>query len=182
METYINIGNYNRLGEKVIQSRIDSIANFYSSDNYIGVDQMIVYGDDDTIIRVYSKFNYLEYASKEFYESNKWGLTINIISYDEWLCKKPTKDTPEQEKHNHYIYLLKDNLSFALMTMSGDIADDYITLLDYSDISEVNVYTADFLLNSVSSGINMDKFYQIPVKSSDHATINDVFDFLKKEK
>lgn len=182
METYINIGNYNRLGEKVIQSRIDSIANFYSSDNYIGVDQMIVYGDDDTIIRVYSKFNYLEYASKEFYESNKWGLTINIISYDEWLCKKPTKDTPELKKHNHYIYLLKDNLSFALMTLSGNIADDYITLLDYSDISEVNVYTADFLLNSILSGFNMDKFYQIPVKNPDNATINDVFDFLKKEK
>jgi len=68
------------------------------------------------------------------------------------------------------------------MTMCGDIADDYITLLDYSDISEVNVYTADFLLNSVLSGFNMDKFYQIPVKNADNVTINDVFDFLKKEK
>jgi len=185
MDPFINIGNYNRLGEKVIQSRIDSIANFYSSDNYIGVDQdqMTTFGDDDTVIRVYSEFNYLEYASKEFYESNEWETpTIDIISYDEWLCKKPTKDTLELEKQNHYIYLLKDNLSFALMTMSGDIADDYITLLDYSDINEVNVYTADFLLNSVPSGFNMDKFYQIPVKNSDHATINDVFDFLKKEK
>ena len=36
------------------------------------------------------------------------------------------------------------------------------------------MYIADFLLNSVSSGFNMDKFYQIPVKNSDHATINDV--------
>jgi len=182
METYINIGNFNRLGEKVIQSRIDSIANFYSAGNYIGVDQMIAYGDDDTVIRLSSNFNYLTYASKEFYESNEWEPTIDIISYDEWLCKKPTKDTLELEKHNYYIYLLKDNLSFALMTMSGDITDDYITLLDYSDINEVNVYTADFLLNSVPSGFNMDKFNQIPVKSSDHATINDVFDFLKKEK
>ena len=93
METYINIGNFNRLGEKVIQSRIDSIANFYSSDNYIGVDQdqMTTFGDDDTVIRVYSEFNYLEYASKEFYESNKWDLTINIISYDEWLSTLPSR-------------------------------------------------------------------------------------------
>jgi len=187
MDTFINIGNYNRLSEKVIQSRINTIADFYHSDNYINVDQMTTFGDDDTVIRVYSEFNYLEYASKEFYESNKWDLTINIISYDEWLSKLPSRYLLESgsdtsEKHNHYIYLLKDNLSFALMTMSGDIADDYITLLDYSDISEVSVYTADFLLNSVSSGFNMDKFYQIPVKNSDHATINDVFDFLKKEK
>ena len=187
METYINIGNHNRLGEEEIQSRIDTIADFYNSDNYINVDQMTTFGDDDTVIRVYSEFNYLAYASKEFYESNEWESTIDIILYDEWLSTLPSRyllesSTDEQEKHNHYIYLLKDNLSFALMTMSGDIADDYITLLDYSDINEVNVYTADFLLNSVSSGINMDKFYQIPVKNSDHATINDVFDFLKKEK
>jgi len=187
MDTFINIGNYNRLSEKVIQSRINTIADFYHSDNYINVDQMTTFGDDDTVIRVYSEFNYLEYASKEFYESNKWSLTINIISYDEWLSTLPSryllKSGPDgPEKHNHYIYLLKDNLSFALMTMSGDIADDYITLLDYSDISEVSVYTADFLLNSVLSGFDMDKFYQIPVKNADHATINDVWEFLKKEK
>lgn len=187
METYINIGNHNRLGEEEIQSRIDTIADFYHSDNYINVDQMTTFGDDDTVIRVYSEFNYLEYASKEFYESNKWDLTINIISYDEWLSTLLSRYFPEcgpenQEKHNHYIYLLKDNLSFALMTMCGDVADDYITLMDYSDINEVNVYTADFLLNSALSGFDMDKFYQIPVNDPERATINDVFDFLKKEK
>jgi len=188
MDTFINIGNYNRLGEKVIQSRIDTIADFYHSDNYINVDQMTTYGyDNDTVIRLSSEANCLVYASKEFYESNEWEAAVNIISYDVWLSKLPSRYLLESglegpEKHNHYIYLLKDNLSFALMTMSGDIADDYITLLDYSDISEVNVYIAEFLLNSVSSGFNMDKFYQIPVKNADYPTINDVFDFLKKEK
>lgn len=187
METYINVGNYYRLGEKVIKSRIDTIANFYSADNNIDVDQMTTYGDDDTIIRLFSEINYLAYASKDFYESDEWGPKIDIISYDEWSSTRPSRYFPEAdsdvpEKDKHYIYLLKDNLSFALMTMSGNIADDYITLLDYSDINEVNVYTADFLLNSVSSGINMDKFYQIPVKNPDYPTINDVFDFLKKEK
>lgn len=187
MDTFINISNYNRLGEKVIQSRIDTIADFYHSDNYINVDQMTTFGDDDTVIRVYSEFNYLEYASKEFYKSNKWGLTINIISYDEWLSTLPSRYLLESgsdtsEKQNNYIYLLKDNLSFALMTMSGNIADDYITLLDYSDISEVSVYTGYFLSNSVLSGFDMDKFYKIPVKNAEHATLNDVWDFLKKEK
>lgn len=186
METYINIGNYNRLGEKVIQSRIETIANFYNADNYI-VDQMISYGDDDTVIRLSSNFNYLAYVSKEFYESNEWDSTINIISYDEWLSTCPSQDLPEStpdapEKDKHYIYILKDNLAFALMTMSGNAVDDYITLLDYSDIGEVNVYTAGSLLSSVLSAFDMNNFYQIPVKNSDHATINDVFDFLKKEK
>lgn len=106
---------------------------------------------------------------------------------DEWSSTLPPRYFPEcvsdvPEKDKHYIYLLKDNLSFALMTMSGNAVDDYITLLDYSDIGEVNVYTGYLLSNSVLSGFDMDKFYKIPVKNAEHATLNDVFDFLKKEK
>ena len=191
METYINVGKFHRLGEELnlLQNKIDMIAKYYRADSF---DASYIYTigeryNDDMVVRVPNKLPYLQYSTKDFYESDEWEPTVNIISYDEWLSKLPSRyllesgsDAPE--KQNHYIYLLKDNLSFALMTMSGDIADDYITLLDYSDISEVNVYTADFLLNSVLSGFNMDKFYQIPVKNADNVTINDVFDFLKKEK
>jgi len=189
METYINVGNFIELTEEsspsLLQNKIDVIAEYYGEDVIDADDAFMIDTQGvDMVIRVSNK---LSYASKDYYESDEWEPTVDVISYDEWLSTRPSRCVSEsgpeaQEKHNHYIYLLKDNLSFALMTMSGNIADDYITLLDYSDISEVNVYTADFLLNSVSSGINMDKFYQIPVKSSDHATINDVFDFLKKEK
>lgn len=191
METYINVGKFHRLGEELnpLQNKIDMIAKYYRADSF-DASYVYIIGErynDDMVVRVPNKLPYLQYSTKDFYESDEWEPTVNIISYDEWLSKLPSRyllesgsDAPE--KQNHYIYLLKDNLSFALMTMSGDIADDYITLLDYSDISEVNVYTADFLLNSVLSGFNMDKFYQIPVKNADNVTINDVFDFLKKEK
>ena len=189
METYINIGNYAKLDTKVLQSRINRIAEFYNADNYIDSENLVLanYENKDIVIRVPSKFKYLSYATKDFYESNEWESAVNIISYNDWLFARLSKDLPdsdsEKEKEpRHYIYLLKDNLSFALETMSGDVADDYITLLDYSDIGEVNTYTASSFLNSVSSAFNMDKFYQIPVKNSDQATINDVFDFLKKEK
>lgn len=188
METYINVGKFHRLGEELnlLQNKIDMIAKYYRADSF---DASYVYTigeryNDDMVVRVPNKLPYLQYSTKDFYESDEWEPTVNVISYDEWLSTRPSRYFPEadSEKHNHYIYLLKDNLSFALMTMSGNIADDYITLLDYSDINEVNVYTADFLLNSVLSGFNMDKFYQIPVKNADNVTINDVFDFLKKEK
>jgi hypothetical protein len=186
METYINVGNFIKLTKEsspsLLQNKIDAIAEYYDIRNFNADNAFMVYEQDvDMVIRVSNK---LSYASKDYYESDEWEQAVDIISYDEWLSTRPSRESPESDskKHNHYIYLLKDNLSFALMTMSGDIADDYITLLDYSDISEVNVYTADYLLNSVPSGFNMDEFYQIPVKNSDHATINDVFDFLKKEK
>lgn len=193
METYINVGKFRELLEELnlLQNKIDTIAKYYHADGFDASDVYIIGNtyDDDMIIRVKENSSILSYASKDYYESDEWEYAVDIISYDEyeWLLARPSRYFPESgpdvpEKHNHYIYLLKDNLSFALMTMSGDVADDYITLLDYSDISEVNVYAADFLLNSVLSGFDMDKFYQIPVKSSDHATINDVFDFLKKEK
>jgi len=191
MDIYINVGNFIKFPTKsnwgLLQNKVDAIAKYYQVENFI-VDSadMPIKRDIDMVVRVSNK-SHLQYAPKDYYESNEWGTTINIILYDEWLSTLPSRyllesGPDDSKKHNHYIYLLKDNLSFALMTMSGDIADDYITLLDYSDINEVNVYTADFLLNSVSSGINMDKFYQIPVQNADHATINDVFDFLKKEK
>lgn len=189
METYINVGNFIKLTKEsspsLLQNKIDAIAEYYDIRNFNADNAFMVYEQDvDMVIRVSNK---LSYASKDYYESNEWEPTVNVISYDEWLLTRPCRESPESpesdsKKHNHYIYLLKDNLSFALMTMSGDIADDYITLLDYSDISEVSVYTADFLLNSVLSGFDMDKFYQIPVQNADLATINDVWDFLKKEK
>jgi len=192
MDTYINVGNFVELTEEhrlsQLQNKIDIIAEYYHVENFDANDVYMIGNQDvDMVIRVSNELSHLKYDSKELYESDEWEPTINIISYDEWLSKLPSRYLLESgpdssEKQNHYIYLLKDNLSFALMTMSGNITDDYITLLDYSDIKEVNVYTADFLLNSVSSGINMDKFYQIPVKNSDNATINDIFDFLKKEK
>lgn len=192
MDTYINIGNFIKFPAESnwsrLQSKVDTIAKYYGMGNfdvegaYVPVEQ-----DGDMVVRVSDKLPHLQYASKVFYESDGWEYTINIIPYDEWLSTRPSRYFPESTpdtpgKQNHYIYLLKDNLSFALMTMSGDIVDDYITLMDYTDIKEVNVYTADFLLNSVPSGFNMDKFYQIPVKNADHPTINDIWDFLKKEK
>lgn len=191
MDTYINVGNFIKFPAESnwsrLQSKVDTIAKYYGMGNfdvegaYVPVEQ-----DVDMVVRVSDKLPSLQYSSKVFYESDGWEYTVNIIPYDEWLSARAPRYLPDvpdvPEKDKHYIYLLKDDLSFALMTMSGDIVDDYITLLDYSDISEVNVYTADFLLNSVPSGFNMDKFYQIPVKNADHATINDVFDFLKKEK
>lgn len=190
METYINVGNHNVSGGELnlLQDRIDTIAKYYHANSF-SVSNIFTIGEkyDDMVIRVKGDYGILSFSSKDYYEGDEWEPTVDVISYDEWLSTRPSRCVSEsgpeaQEKRNHYIYLLKDNLSFALMTMSGDVADDYITLLDYSDISEVNVYAADFLLNSVSSGFNMDKFYQIPVKDADHATINDVWDFLKKEK
>lgn len=187
METYINVGTFVEFTKdlNLSQQKIDVIADYYHADRFNP--QNILEDDErnsDMIIRVNGNFGHLSYASKDYFESDKWGRQVDIIPYDEWLytAQSQSQWRPELKKQNHYIYLLKDNLSFALMTMSGDVADDYITLLDYSDISEVNVYTADFLLNSVSSGFNMDKFYQIPVNNPDNPTINDVFDFLKKEK
>lgn len=189
METYINVGNFIELTEESslssLQNKIDAIAEYYDVRNFNADDAFMVHEQDvDMVIRVSNELSRLQYASKDYYESNEWRQTVNIILYDEWLHTRSSQDLPESkpEKNNHYIYLLKDNLSFALMTMSGDVLDDYITLLDYSDIGEVNTYTASSFLNLVSSAFDMDKFYQIPVKNSDYATINDVFDFLKKEK
>ena len=188
METYINVGNFIELTEDsspiVLQNKIDTIAKYYGVKGFDTVDAYMVGNQDvDIVIRVSSELSYLEYSSKDFYESSAWKPAVNIISYNEWLHTRPSQDSSESEKEpHHYIYLLKSNLSFALMTMSGDVSYDYITLLDYSDIGEVNTYTASSFLNLVSSAFDMDKFHQIPVKNSDRATINDVFDFLKKEK
>lgn len=192
MDTYINIGNFIKFPTESnwtrLQSKVDAIAKYYDMENFDVEGAYMPVGQDvDMVVRVSDKLPRLQYASKVFYESEGWEYTVNIIPYDEWLSTRPPRYFPESgpdtsEKQNHYIYLLKDNLSFALMTMCGDVADDYITLMDYSDIKEVNVYTADFLLNSILSGFDMDKFYQIPVKDPENATINDVFDFLKKEK
>lgn len=191
METYINIGNFVELRKNLdlFQQKIDAIAEYYDVKNFEAYSTYMANKQDvDMVIRVVGGFNFLSYASKDYYESDEWEQTVDIISYDKWLSVTRPKNYADSdsdsnyEKHNHYIYLLKDDLSFALMTMSGDVSDDYITLLDYSDISDVNVYTAEFLLDKVPSGFNMDKFHQIPVKNSNQATINDVWNFLKGEK
>jgi len=181
MEIYINVGKFHRLDEELnlLQNKIDTIAKYYHANSF---DASHVYTigeryNDDMVIRVKENFDILSYATKDYYESDEWEPTVNIISYDKWLL-----DSPDPEKGKHYIYLLKDNLSFALMTMSSNAVDDYITFLDYSDIGEVSVYTGYSLSNSVLSEFDMDKFYRIPVKNADHATLNDVWDFLKKEK
>lgn len=193
MDTYINVGNYDELGYTKIQSRFYQIKEYYGLIAYVDTSvfgEDVDYKGEDIVFRISGKFNnyFLSYSTKSYYESSNWPKSVNVITYEEWLNNTPQNTTIEEDEkdtpkdNSHYIYLLKDNLSFALMTMCGDVADDYITLMDYTDIKEVNVYTADFLLNSVPSGFNMDKFYQIPVKNPDNATINDVFDFLKKEK
>lgn len=188
METYINIGNFVELRENLglFQQKIDAIAKYYDKKTFDASKAHLARRENsDIIIRVSEHLSGLNYSSRNYYESNEWGQAVHTIAYDAWLNTLPAQYSSESEKEKeprYYIYLLKDNLSFALETMSGDVADDYITLLDYSDIGEVNTYTASSFLNSVSSAFNMDKFYQIPVKDSENATINDVFDFLKKEK
>lgn len=197
MNTYINVGNYDELGYTKIQSRFDKIKEYYELIAHIDTSvfgEDVYYKGEDIVFRISGKFNsyFLSYSTKSYYESSNWPKSVNVITYEEWLNNTPQNTVAEEDdtedkkytpkENSHYIYLLKDNMSFALETMCGYVVDDYITLLDYSDIGEVNVYTADYLLNSVSSAFDMDKFYQIPVKNPDRATINDVFDFLKKEK
>lgn len=186
MEIYINVGNFIEMRENLglLQQKIDAIAKYYNKDSFDASNAYMTGKKNvDMIVRVSDSLGGLNYASRDYYESDEWNQTVHTIAYDAWLNTLPAQELPYSEKEPHYyIYLLKDDLSFALMTMCGDVGGDYITLMDYSDISDVNVYTADYLLNSVLSGFDMDKFYQIPVKDSENATINDVFDFLKKEK
>ena len=81
-----------------------------------------------------------------------------------------------------YIYILKEDTHFALMTMSGDFnVEDYVTLLDYDNIHDINMYF-DSDVEKYLYPFDMSKFYKIPVKNSDGPSIQDLLDFMQKEK
>lgn len=81
-----------------------------------------------------------------------------------------------------YIYILKEDTHFALMTMSGDFSvEDYVTLLDYDNIRDINIYF-DSDAEKYLYPFDMSKFYKIPVKNSDGPSIQDLLDFIQKEK
>lgn len=81
-----------------------------------------------------------------------------------------------------YIYILKEDTHFALMTMSGDFnVEDYVTLLDYDSIRDINIYF-DSDMEKYLYPFDMSKFYKIPVKNSDGPSIQDLLDFIQKEK
>ena len=80
-----------------------------------------------------------------------------------------------------YVYILKKDTRFALMTMGGNYTEDYITLLDYENIQDINVYF-DSDADKYLRPFDMTKFHKIPVKNSDGSSIQDLLDFIQKEK